>query len=485
MTSQLLLVILLLFSGIYIYKLCGEKENLKRELNRYAALSSQESYIEELENEILIKHNKVTYLEEQYEMLLRNIDSVKGKLGILETGLEFEDKIAAKHNQVVYLEGQYESFSRKIDEIKKELGNYEENLELQSFGFYEPKYNFIHSDDYIYQLKSVKSQQRQMISRDVAVECSIGWVVGESKKEGDKLVKNFKKLILTIFNTECDEMIQKVKPGKVEFSQSKVENKFKSLNNSAKVIRCNIVDDYLVLKIRELHLQYELECKRQEEKEIAQQIKQEDQDRKKLEKAEAEMRAAEEKESRARQELEEMKQELESAHEAEQEKMRTEIEYLEKIIREAQQDREDAESRSRLIKSGHIFVVSNIGSFGRDIYRICSTRSTNEDGYISNMTPVVPFPFDIHFKFFSNDVNETLRLLHEGFQDRRVNVANSRRDFFNVSFEEISDSISKIRHETGNLKNFTIEEKTPNAYEYRKTQQQQKMQDSSHHIKQA
>jgi hypothetical protein len=272
-----------------------------------------------------------------------------------------------------------------------------------------------------------------------------------------------------------------VKLGKIAVAQANIEKQFHSLNKSSEVIRCYITDEYFGLKIRELQLQYELEIKRQEEREIAQQIRQEDQDRKKFEKAEAAMREAEEKERKYKQEIDEIQQRLESAHkkklelsEKQQEDMKYEIEKLQKSLQEAQRDREDAESRSRLIKSGHIFVISNIGSFGRDVYRICATRSINEDSYISTMTPVVPFPFDIHLKFFSRDVNETLRFLHERFHDRRVNQANLRRDFFNISFDEIDSAIKDIRRETGILKNFTIEEKVPNAYEYRKTQQQKK-----------
>ena len=427
MIGQSLLGILLLLSGIYIFKLCEDKENLKRRLDRYESIISQEEYQQEL-----------------------------------------DEKVTTQHSQVVYLEEQYETFSRKVDEIRKELGSYEENLELQSFGFYEPKYNFIYSEDYIIQLKSVKLQQRQMISADFAVECSTEWVVGESKKEGDKLVRNFKRLILTIFNTECNEIIQKVKPEKVEISQSRIENKFKSLNQSAKVIKCRIVDDYLILKTHELHLQYELECKRKDEKEVAQQIKQEEQDRRKIEKSEAEAREAEERERKYKQEIDEIRQDSNEKNE----ELILRIEKLNQLIREAQSDREAAESRSRRIKSGHIFVLSNIGSLGKDVYRICSTKSVDEDIYISNMTPVVPFPFDIHFKFFSEDVSGTLKTLHERFQNQRLNTTNPRRDFFKVSFDEIKSAIGQIRQETGTLKNFTIEEKEPMAYEFRKAQQQ-------------
>jgi hypothetical protein len=184
------------------------------------------------------------------------------------------------------------------------------------------------------------------------------------------------------------------------------------------------------------------------------------------------MREAEEREQKYQREIDEIRQKEISLARGEKEKYQEKLEQLESLLKEAQGDREAAEVRSRMIKAGHVFVVSNIGSFGRDIYRICATRSVDEDSYISGMTPVVPFPFDIHFKFFSGDVNETLRLLHEKFQDRRVNTANLRRDFFQVSFEEIVNAINAVRQQTGNLKNFTVEEKVPTAYEYRKTQQQ-------------
>jgi hypothetical protein len=307
-----------------------------------------------------------------------------------------------------------------------------------------------------------------MVKNDQAVSCPVGWTVSDSKKDGDKLVKHSKKLILRVFNTECEKIIRGVKVGKIAVAQARIEKQFASLNKGSDVIKCSITDDYLNLKIRELQLQYELEIKRQEEREVAQQIKQEEQDRKKLEKAEAEMREAEERERKYRQEIDR----IEQLSEKEKEGMRAEIEKLQKSLQEAQKDREEAESKSRLIKSGHIFIISNIGSFGRDIYRIFATRSMNEDSYISTMTPVVPFPFDIHFKFFSGDINETIRLLHEKFQDRRVNTANLRRDFFHASFEEIATAVDEIRKNTGNLKNFTVQEKVPNAYEYRKTQQQ-------------
>ena len=469
MIGQFLLVILLLLSGVYIFKLSEKKESLKRRLVRYESIISQEEYQQELDDKVAAQHGQVVYLEEQYNALLRKIDDIKK-----EHQQDLDDKVAAQHNQVVYLEEQHNAFLRKIDEIKKELGAYEETLELQSFGFYEPKYNFIYSEDYVTQLKSLKLQQSQMISGDLAVECSTEWVIGKSKKEGDKLVKNFKKLILTIFNTECNAIIQKVKPGKVESSQSKIENKFKSLNQSAKVIRCRIIDDYLTLKTHELHLQYELECKKQEEQELSQQIQKETKNRQKLVKIEESIRKAEELEMKYQQEIDEIRQQSYQAAISQKEESNRKIEMLEIELQKAQKDRESAESQFRRVKSGHVYIISNIGSFGRDVYRICATKSIDETSYISVMNPVVPFPFDIHYKFFSEDVSETLRLLHDRFENKRVNKVNARREFFDVSMDEIVIAIGEIRKKTDALKNFSIEEKAPTAYEFRKTQQIQR-----------
>lgn len=454
MTSQSLLLMLLLFSGIYIYRLCGEKEYLKKELNRYTTLSSKEDYIQELEDDISSKHNQVIHLEEKYDTFLQKIDSAKSKLGILEEGLEFEDEIANKHNQVIYLEEQYEKFSRNVNSIKNELGILEEELELQSFGFYQPKYDFISSSDYLIQLDSIKSQQKQLAKNGSAVLCPISWSISDSKRDGKKFVTSFQKLILTVFNENCDEIISKTKPGKIEKSKLAIERKFSSLNKTSRIIQCEITEEYLKLKFCQLDLAYEMELIKQEEKEIAKQAQLDKRERDKIEKAEAEVRENEEREAIFQQRIYEIqrKQKDEIAwSEVEKEEMRLEIERLQSSLKDTQNQREAAEIRVRRCKSGHIFVISNIGSFGRDIYRICLTTSVDEDNYIAVMNPIVPFPFDVHAKFFSEDAREVLKILHEKFHDRRVNKVNLRRDFFQVSFEEISQAIDSIRKNQGVL----------------------------------
>ncbi|WP_256423080.1 GIY-YIG nuclease family protein [Tolypothrix sp. PCC 7910] len=123
-------------------------------------------------------------------------------------------------------------------------------------------------------------------------------------------------------------------------------------------------------------------------------------------------------------------------------------------------------SESRRLKSGYVYVVSNIGSLGRDVYRICMTSRGDE--YIKEMNPNVPFQFDIHFKIYSEDASDTLQQLHQLFDDKRVNIVNSRRDFFKVSMDEIEQAVKAIKKKTGLLRIDEFEQ-APQAYEYRQT----------------
>jgi phosphopantetheine adenylyltransferase len=84
------------------------------------------------------------------------------------------------------------------------------------------------------------------------------------------------------------------------------------------------------------------------------------------------------------------------------------------------------------------------------------------------MNPVVPFPFDVHFKIHSEDALDTLKRLHGRFQARRVNLLNDRRDFFQVSIDEIAQAIDEINKQTGVL-NILKSERNAQAFEYQRT----------------
>jgi Domain of unknown function (DUF4041)/Meiotically up-regulated gene 113 len=427
-----------------------------------------------------IEHVEKTTKREcdRLQLLLHKYDGLKSKE---EFERQLDSNILLKENEIkdrertlATLAQEQEELKFKTDRLRVEVGELEEEANIQSFGFYQPKYSFISFGDYYLQLKQVKGYQKDMLRDDKAAICRTSWVVKDSEKEGKKLAKNFLRLVLIIFNSECDGIVSRVKPSNIVASEEKIKKHFKSLNRASQVIDCEITEEYLRLKLRELHLQYESECKKQEEKEQEQELnarmKQESKDQRKLEEENKKIREAEERERRYEQQISEALLKQEIAAEQDKKTLEAQIWQLRMNLAEATSDREEAEHRSRLVKAGYIYVISNIGSLGRDVYRICMTkRSSNEDEYVRLMNPDVPFPFDVHFKFISEDASETLRQLHQRFGSKRVNRVNLRREFFNISFDEISQAIEEIQKATGALKNIQSE-KAPQAYEYRRTQ---------------
>ena len=53
----------------------------------------------------------------------------------------------------------------------------------------------------------------------------------------------------------------------------------------------------------------------------------------------------------------------------------------------------------------------------------------------------VPFKFDVHAMIFSENAPQLEATLHRAFDKKKVNMVNTRREFFNVSLEEIEQVI--------------------------------------------
>jgi hypothetical protein len=443
MFSMLLSAVILILAGVLVQTL-QQQDKLKKALYKYETLSDREKYQKRLESDINF----------------------------------LESDINAKKNELISLDSQKDTIHIQVRKLKQQLSNFEEEEHIQSFGFYKPKYDLISSDDYAIQLKNIELQQKQMIKNETAAICGTPWVVKDSRKEGKKMEKSFIKLVLTTFNIECEGILIKVKHSNIIQSEDKIIRSFKKLNKLSEVTDCNITQDYLELKIRELQIKYEMECKRQEEREFKQAVIQENKQRDSVEKARREIEVTEEREQQHLQELEQFQRDILQLEGEKRNQLELKIKQLEQQVSQDINDKENAISRSKMIKSGIIFVISNIGSLGRDVYRLSMTKSSKPDEYISTMTPIVPFPFDVHLKIFSEDAIDTLKLLHQRFYDRRINIINERREFFRVTLDEIYNAVQDIAKQTGTL-TILHDEKAPQAYEYRRTQATQKRQASN------
>jgi hypothetical protein len=161
--------------------------------------------------------------------------------------------------------------------------------------------------------------------------------------------------------------------------------------------------------------------------------------------------------------LEKARQEMESAHGERLEKLKIQTALLEEKLKEAEEKGRRAQSMAEKTKSGHIYVISNIGSFGENIYKIGLTRRLEPEVRVKELGDAsVPFTFDIHAMIHSENAPELENKFHKHFRGKEVNLVNSRKEFFAVSL----DDIEEYARTNGLTTEFT---KLAEAKEYRET----------------
>ncbi len=290
------------------------------------------------------------------------------------------------------------------------------------------------------------------------------WTVNNSRVEGRKQINDTLKLMLFAFNGESDVAIAKVKYNNVAEAEKRIKKTFELINKLVTTQQAYISQEYLNLKLEELYLAHEYQEKIQEEKEeqrrIREEIREEEIARREIEKA---LQDAVREETRYEEALRKAREEVEKVSGEKQDKLLAQIELLQQRLVEAQSNRERAISRAQMTRSGHVYVISNVGSFGENIYKIGMTRRLDPMDRVKELGDAsVPFKFDVHAIIFCEDAPALENKLHRKFHYRRVNQVNYRREFFQASLKEIAEAV----HEFHGQIEFTL---LAEAEEYRKT----------------
>lgn len=130
-----------------------------------------------------------------------------------------------------------------------------------------------------------------------------------------------------------------------------------------------------------------------------------------------------------------------------------------------QSDLANVAQREQQARAGYVYIISNIGSFGENVYKIGMTRRLDPQDRVDELGDAsVPFRFDVHAFIFSEDAVTLENALHNAFASRRVNLVNLRREFFHVTLDEIEACVKQNFSETVE---FT---RTATAQEYRESE---------------
>ena len=303
------------------------------------------------------------------------------------------------------------------------------------------------------QLDEVRAKIKEMIRTGAAVDASESFTFNNSKTKGRKFVRDMAKMMLRAYNAEAENCVLTVKAGNGNVARNRLERARDQIVKLGALIDLQITFDYHRLRIKELELtlQYQNAKKAEKEAEREERARLREQAR-----AEKELRAERERLEKERQHyLNVLKAVEEAGNSTEAEKLRQQLAEIEEGIN-------DVVKREANSRAGYVYVISNIGSFGERMVKIGMTRRLDPMDRVRELGDAsVPFKFDVHALFFSDDAVSVETELHHRFADKRVNRINRRREFFYATPAEVREALKDI---AGNLLEFTEE---PEAEQYR------------------
>jgi len=184
----------------------------------------------------------------------------------------------------------------------------------------------------------------------------------------------------------------------------------------------------------------------EEQRRIKAEMREEERARREFEKA---IKEAEKEERLIQKAMKEAETKLASATAEEKAKFEEQIAELNGKLREAEEKEQRAISMAQQTKRGHVYVISNIGSFGEDVFKIGLTRRLEPFDRVKELGDAsVPFSFDVHAMVYSEDAPKLENTLHNTFNENHINKVNPRKEFFRVPLTTIKENIDKLGHET-------------------------------------
>lgn len=408
-------------------------------------------------------------LQKRYEALLAMMTPEQSKAHTLQNTIQsLEIEKAGLDNRMKDMRDTIDRLNATISQLdadvngrKNRIYELDEELVAEAFGLYKPHYDFASALIYKDKLTEIRAKQKALIKQGRAVTGHQNWTVNNSIAKGRKMVSDCQKLFLRAFNTECDDIINRVKYTNYDKSVEKIHKSAESIEKLGTMLGISITHEYLKSKIKELKLAFEYRVKKQEEKE-----------------EQKEARAQQREAARVQRELDEQRRKLEKEQthyqtafskicaqleaDPDNAELVAKKDEMQSVMADIEKAMTDIDYRQANAKAGYVYIISNIGAFGDNVYKIGMTRRLDPQERVDELGDAsVPFNFDVHAMIFSEDAPALEAALHRAFEDRKLNMVNTRREFFRVSLDEIKEVVKKNFDKTVEFIDF------PDAEQYR------------------
>ncbi|MCD8377770.1 MAG: DUF4041 domain-containing protein [Candidatus Gastranaerophilales bacterium] len=388
-------------------------------------------------SELEALQQKYDDLEKLLTPEMRDADSLQRRIR------QLQDDVDSESERLNQIREEITNMNAEISSKKKLLVSLDDELLVQDFGLYRPQFDFASALDYKESLAEIRKVQKDLIKRGDAVTGNTNWQVNGSASKGKKMVSDTQKLLLRAFNVECDELVSKVKYTNFDASLNRIYKSAEAISKLGQIMNISITSNYLAAKVKELRLAFEYQQKKQQEKEEQKAARAEQREQAKIQKELDEQRKKVEKEQ-AHYQAAFSKLQAQLLLHPDDADLISKKNQLEDHLTDVGKALKDIDYRQANMRAGYVYIISNIGAFGENIYKIGMTRRLDPQERIDELGDAsVPFNFDVHAMIFSDDAPALETALHKAFEDRKVNMVNQRREFFNVTLDEIKEVIKK------------------------------------------
>jgi hypothetical protein len=312
---------------------------------------------------------------------------------------------------------------------------------LQDAGIYRYHHPLENAVAYRERLQQLNLRIAAMIREGLAIEKSNLFTYDGSLAKGRRMATDLAALMLRAYNAEAGSVIRALRSGNVVTAKRRLEASKAAIASLGKMMEMKIGDGYHALRLEEIDLAADFAMKKMEEREA-----------KRLERARLrEERKVAQELAAERERLDKERQHICTALEHVQ-ATGSAAPLLEQRLAELDSAIAQNDYRAANIRAGYVYVISNRGAFGEQIVKIGLTRRLEPLRRIKELGDAsVPFRFDVHALYFSEDAVSLEAELHKQFADRRVNWANSRKEFFFATPAEVRIALAE---KAGNLLEF-------------------------------
>ncbi|MEW7281156.1 DUF4041 domain-containing protein [Aquimarina sp. 2201CG1-2-11] len=283
---------------------------------------------------------------------------------------------------------------------------------------------------------------KSMIKNDEVAECDY---VDEYR------ANKAKEFVIDAFNGKVDTIMAKVKHDNYGKLLQSLQDAFRLVNHNGESFKnARIKEKYFEVVLDQLKIAVtvqELKKKDQEEqKAIREAMREEEKARREYEKA---IKQAEKEEKMLAEAMRKAEERLGKAAADERAKFEAELEEIKRQLSEAEERGQRAISMAQQTRRGYVYIISNIGSFGENIFKIGLTRRLEPMDRVKELGDAsVPFSFDVHAMIHAEDAPQLEKKLHEEFEINRLNKVNYRKEFFSVPIHQIKSKIEELGLET-------------------------------------